>query len=144
MTVADDVQQASDQFYAALNRLLNGDRWPVAEACAHSPEATTLHPSGGRQVGWTEVWAQWEQLAQLFSGGQIAPHDLLIRVTGDLAYTVGIERGEGTLGGQPVRFDYRVTHIFQRDAGAWKLIHRHTDVAPAIQDMLSRVQGARR
>ena len=129
-------------WHAALNRLLNGDRWPVAEAWAHRPEATTLQPSGGRQVGWAAVWAQWEQLAQLLSGGQITPRDLLIRVTGEPAYTVGIERGEGTLGGQPVRCDYRVTQIYQREAGAWKLIHRHTDVAPVIQDVVSRVPPA--
>ncbi len=48
---------------------------------------------------------------------------------GDLAYTVWIERGQVRVAG---RDDYaplviRVTHIFRRENGAWKLIHRHGD-----------------
>ena len=121
-----------------MNRFLNGgDRWLIAAAWSHSPEVTTLHPVGGRQVGWPEVWRGWEHLYQLFSGGQISALDVVVCVLGEVAYTVGIERGEGTLGGQSVRFDYRVTHIYRREAGAWKLIHRHADAAPALQDVFS-------
>ncbi len=143
MTAEDEVQQASDQFYTALNHFLNGgDRWLLAATWSHSPAVTTLHPVGGRQVGWPEVWRVWEQLYQLFSGGQISARDVVVRVLGDVAYTVGIERGEGTLGDQAVRFDYRVTHLYQREAGAWKLIHRHADAAPVLQDVFGRLQSA--
>jgi hypothetical protein len=62
-----------------------------------------MHPVPGRQVGWEEVRAAWEQIASLNSGGQVTVHDLLVRVGSDLAYTIGTERVEVTLAGQQVQ-----------------------------------------
>jgi hypothetical protein len=58
----------------------------------------------------------------------------VIASSGDLAYTVGFERG-------PVRVErgreremvIRVTHIYRRTHEGWKLIHRHADFPPADQ-----------
>ncbi len=71
----------------------------------------TMHPVSGRQAGWEEVRAAWEQMASLNSGGQVTVHDLLVRVGSDLAYTIGRERVEATLAGQQVQFEHRVTNI---------------------------------
>ena len=83
-----------------------------------------MHPVRGRQVGWEEVRAAWEQIASLNSGGQVTVHDLLVRVGSDLAYTIGTERVEVTLAGQQVQFEHRVTNIYRREAGAgrWCII----------------------
>ena len=67
-------------------------------------------------------------------------HDLLLRVGSDLAYTVGMERGKVTLAGQQVQFELRVTNIYRRRAGGWKMAHHHTDLSPEKQDILSRLQ----
>ena len=50
-------------------------------------------------------------------------------VSGDLAYTVAIERSEVRLVGQdkPSTMPLRVTHVFRKEDGAWKLVHRHAD-----------------
>jgi ketosteroid isomerase-like protein len=50
-------------------------------------------------------------------------------MNGDLAYTVWIERGETrVVGSDELRpSSLRVTHIFRREEGAWKIIHRHAD-----------------
>ena len=98
-----------------------------------------MHPIGGRQVGWEAVRASFEQIAQLASDGQVELKDQLIHVAGDLAYEVGIEQGRVTLAGQPVTLEYRVTNIYQREAGVWKMIHHHTDTSPAMLDVLSRL-----
>ena len=140
MSTEDEVRQASDQFYAALNRMLNGDAGPVMEIWSHSSDVTTMHPVGGREVGWEQVRASWEQFAQLCSGGQGTLRDPLIRVVGDLAYEVGTESGEGTIAGQSFSFEHRVTNVYRREAGGWKIVHHHTDIAPALQEILSRLQ----
>ena len=72
MAVEEEIQQASEQFYAALNRAINGDPGPIMEIWSHGSEVTTLHPLGGRQTGWEEVRASWEQVAQAFSEGQVS------------------------------------------------------------------------
>ena len=67
-------------------------------------------------------------------------HDLLFRVGSDLAYTIGTERVEATLADQQVQLEHRVTNIYRREAAGWKMVHHHTDLAPELQDILSRLQ----
>ena len=49
----------------------------------------------------------------------------------DLAYTVGFERGPVSIDGGPAReMAMRVTQVYRRVDGGWKLVHRHADPAP--------------
>lgn len=55
-------------------------------------------------------------------------------VSGDLAYTVGFEHSEFSLDGGPVQpAVLRVTHIYRRENGEWRIVHRHGDAPPADQ-----------
>jgi ketosteroid isomerase-like protein len=141
MSAEDEVRDASAQFYAALNRMLNGDAQPLSEIWSHGEAVTTMHPIGGRQVGWNEVREAWEQVAQGVSDGKVELKDQLIRVLGDVAYEVGVEYAECKLGGEKVSGQIRVTNIYQREAGAWKMTHHHTDLIPAMLEVLNRLQS---
>lgn len=141
MSAEDDVRNASKQFYAGLNRMANGDDSPLADIWSHSTAVTAMHPIGGREDGWDAVRTSFEKVAQLSSGGKIELKDQLIRVIGDLAYEAGIERGQIDLAGQHVTIEHRVTNIYQREAGAWKIVHHHTDTSSAMLDVLSRLQS---
>ncbi len=70
MSAEDEVRQASEQYYAALTGLLNGDAGPLMQIWSHSPDVTALNPYGGREVGWEQVRVPWEQTAAICSGGQ--------------------------------------------------------------------------
>ena len=144
MAAQDEARQASDRFYAALNRMLNGDAGPLSEVWSHEADVTTMHPIGGRQVRWEQVRPVWEQVAQICSGGQVWLEDQLVRTGGDLAFEVGTERGQGTMAGQTLTFDHRVTNVYRREAGGWKIVHHHADVSPEMQELLSRLQAQRR
>jgi ketosteroid isomerase-like protein len=54
-------------------------------------------------------------------------------VSGDFAYTVGYERTNHIDGSEPTVL--RVTQIFRRENGEWKLAHRHGDPEPV--DMIA-------
>jgi ketosteroid isomerase-like protein len=142
MSAEDEVREASDQFYAALNRMANGDAGPMMEVWSHTSEVSTMHPIGGREVGWEQVQGPWQQVAAMASGGQITLEDSLIWVVGDLAYQIGTEAGEIGLGEQHVSFKERVTNIYRREAGEWKIVHHHSDLSPAMLDVLARLQSA--
>jgi hypothetical protein len=71
MTIENDVRAASEKFYSALNRMLNGDAVPLGDIWSHSATVTTMHPIGGREVGWDQVRGSWEQVAQLTTQGQV-------------------------------------------------------------------------
>jgi ketosteroid isomerase-like protein len=141
MSTEDEVRKASAQFYAALNRMGNGDASPMADIWSHSATVTTMHPIGGREVGWDQVKGPWGQVAQLASDAQIKLNEQLIQVSGDMAYEVGLEQGQFKLAGEQVSIDQRVTNIYRREAGTWKIVHHHSDLSPAMLAILSRLQA---
>lgn len=143
MATEDEVRKASDKFYAALNGMITGDAGPMGEIWSHGATVTTMHPIGGREVGWDNVRKSWEQVAQIAKGGkggQVKLNDQFIQVTGDVAYELGVERGEAELAGQNVTFADRVTNIYRRETGAWKIVHHHTDISQAMMDVLARLK----
>jgi ketosteroid isomerase-like protein len=140
MGAEDAVRQASARFYAALNSMANGDASPMSAVWTHREDVTTMHPIGQREVGWEQVGPVWEQVAAMCTEGQVQLHDQLIRVGTDLAYEVGVEEGEITIAGERVAFNERVTNIYRREDGEWKIVHHHSDVSPAMTDLLSRLQ----
>ena len=139
MSTEDDVRNASKNFYAGLNRMANGEDGPLADIWSHGAAVTAMHPIGGREVGWDAVRASFEKVAQLASEGKIELKDQLIRVAGDMAWEAGIEHGQFKLAGQQVSIEHRVTNIYQREAGAWKVVHHHADTSAAMLDVLSRL-----
>jgi len=140
MATEDEVRQASGRFYAAINAFVGGDLSPMRAVWTHTADVTTLHPIAGRQVGWDEVWAGWEQASTAFSAGQVQLKDQLLRVGSELAYEIGVEDGSATMGGEQVSFTQRVTNIYRRAGGEWKIVHHHSDVSPTLLDALSRLQ----
>jgi ketosteroid isomerase-like protein len=112
---------------------MNGvwSRDPVRRPCNPS---TAGNSAGTRSVAASGV-------AAIASGGEIKRKDQLIQVAGDMAYEVGIETGTLTLGGLKASIEHRATNIYRRESGAWKLVHHHTVLAPAMMDVLARLQG---
>src|SRR5512142_2281985 len=94
MAAEDDVRKASQKFYSGLNLMANGDSSSLADIWSHSPTVTTMHPIGGREVGWDAVRQTWDQTAQFAAEGKVEIKDQLISVLGDMAYEVGIEKGQ--------------------------------------------------
>jgi ketosteroid isomerase-like protein len=137
MAVEDEVRQASEQFYAALNSMLNGDTGPMMEVWSHGSDASAMHPFGSRSLGWEEVRGGWEQAAQAFSGGQVALDEMVVfAISEDAAYTLGTEHGQASVGDQTVGIDWRVTNIYRREAGGWKIVHHHTDFSSEVAQAL--------
>ena len=142
MSAEDEVRQASEQYYAALSCLLTGDAGPLMQIWFHSPEVTAMNPYGGREVGWEQVRAGWEQGAQQFESGYVTLKDPLIRASDDLAYEIGTEVGQVTVAGLPTSLEYRVTNVYRREVGGWKIMHHHTDINLADQEMYRRSQSS--
>ena len=54
--------------------------------------------------------------------------------SGDLAYTVGYEHSTGSVDGGPAQPNkLRVTHVYRRENGEWRIVHRHGDHPPVDQ-----------
>jgi ketosteroid isomerase-like protein len=137
MAAEDEVRQASEQFYAALNRTLDGDSAPMQEIWSHGSDVSAMHPFAGRMLGWEEVRDSWAQAAQAFSGGQVALDEMAVVPIGeDGAYTLGTEHGQASIGDATVGIDWRVTNIYRREADGWKIVHHHTDFSKEVAETL--------
>jgi len=138
MSAEGDVRNASEKFYAALNRMGNGEKGAMSDVWSHDSAVTALHPIGSRTTGWDAVRDSFDRVAGMAADAKIALKEQFIQVHGDLAYELGVERGEFRMAGHPVTLDHRVTNIYRREAGEWKLIHHHTDISPGMLDVLRR------
>ena len=79
------VEAAVDQWFVALNAMLNGDPQPFAELYSHAEDVTYMGAEGTYRIGWEPTWADWQAQAAKSSGGKVAPADLHIVVVGDMA-----------------------------------------------------------
>ncbi len=137
MAPEDEARQVSDRFYAAVADMLNGDATPMADVWAHDATVSTMHPLGGRLVGWDAVRQSWEGAAQAFEGGAVEVSDAEVSVLGDaVAYTTGTEHVDVTVGGTSLHFEIRATNVFRRADGEWRIVHHHTDVDRSLQEAL--------
>lgn len=139
MSAQTEVHEASEKFYNALNHMAKGDSGLMSNIWSHGTAVSTMHPIGGREVGWDAIRASFEQVAQIATDGKIGLKDQQIQVAEDMAYEVGVEHGQLMLAGHAVTIEHRVTNIYQRIDGVWKMVHHHTDVSPAMLDVLSQL-----
>ena len=142
MSAEDEVRGASAEFYAALNGMLDGNAERLADVWSHNDTVTTMHPIGGEQTGWAAVRGSFEQVAGLASGGHVELADQSVQTGGELAYELGVERGQAKIAGETVPIEQRVTNVYRREAGQWKIVHHHTDISPAMLGILERLQAA--
>jgi len=87
--------------------------------------------------GWDEVSETLRWLAARWTDSTDYRFDLVAAgVSGDLAYMVGFEHIANSVEGVPVEpYTLRVTHVFRRQQGEWKIAHRHADYVPIDQTL---------
>jgi ketosteroid isomerase-like protein len=117
----------------AQARFINGDPTLWKQNSSHRNDATILGAFGGYgEKGWDAVGSRYDWASSQYKGGgaTLQVEYINIGVSGDLGFTVAIERQEGARVGDqqnPTRRALRVTQIFRKEDGAWKLLHRHAD-----------------
>ena len=88
------------------------------------------------RTGWADVSQTFRWVAAGFSDSTAYRFELLAAgASGDLGYTVGFEHNAVSYNGQPTEYTLRVTHVYRREDGEWKIVHRHGDTVPADQEL---------
>ena len=113
----------------------NGDPKPRLEMWSTKDPVTLFGAWGPCKSGLEEVTRISRWVASRFSDCKAYSYELITAgVDGNLAYTVGYEHSSRSVDGGPVeRSTLRVTHVYRRENGEWKIVHRHGDVAPIDQ-----------
>lgn len=125
-----DFEDFMKQREAASSAFVNGDFNPLARISTQTSPATIFGPKGDCVRGAEHVNDANAKGARLFEpGSQNAFQVMHMASDESLAYWVGIQRSVVRMQeqDQAVPMDLRVTEIFRREGGLWKLIHRHAD-----------------
>jgi ketosteroid isomerase-like protein len=90
---------------------------------------------GGRCDGWEELSGIFRSIASRWSSCTDQRLDIIAAgVSGELAYTVGFEHTAVSVDGVPAQpYTLRVTQVYRREQGEWKVVHRHADQVPTEQ-----------
>lgn len=121
------------QWEEAQKRFINGDPTFWKANSSHRDDVTIFGAFGGYgEKGWSQVGSRYDWASSQYGTGEATMKAEYLNITenGDLGITVAIERQEGArVGNQqsPARRALRVTQIFRKEDGAWKLLHRHAD-----------------
>jgi ketosteroid isomerase-like protein len=118
----------------AEKALCNGDPRPRL-AMWSTQDPVTVFGAMKTDIGSEEVQRVFRWLGTRFSNLTDYRFQLVAAgASGDLAYTVGHEHAAFSLDGVPLKpFTLRVTHVYRRENGEWKIVHRHADFPPTGQ-----------
>ena len=121
--------------------LHDGDPSPRFAMWSHE-DPVTLFGAAMAGRGWEQVSAVFDHIATRFSSCEACEWEVVAAgVSGDLAYIVGVEHTTASVGDDPpAAYALRVTTILRREAGEWRVVHRHGDPYDASSaDIASRL-----
>ena len=133
----------------AETALHNGDAGPRMAIWSHDDSVTLFGGVMGGS-GWAQIEPIFQRLGASFSDCRSFDNEVITAAANDdLAYTVAYEHTTASVhGGPPSAYVLRVTTVFHREDGEWKVVHRHADPlgSPTAGDVLHQLasgpQGA--
>lgn len=135
---APKLRSVSERDLAALFRhataahalLTAGEVARYMEMLAPTPDFSIMDPLGGpASHGYDGSPETMENRRRFFRGGGSASTELVASYgSGELAVLAFVERARMAIGDLPEQdWALRVTLAFRREAGRWRLVHRHAD-----------------
>jgi ketosteroid isomerase-like protein len=130
----DFVAWTQSRLRDAETALHNGDPGPRLEIWS-TREPVSVLGAWRSAVGQEKVRELFESLAETFSDCASHIYEIVAaEVIGDMAFTAGYEQTQASINGEPRRYVLRVTQIYRREDGEWRVAHRHGDTAESSSD----------
>ena len=96
---------------------------------SHDHPVSVFAALGPSRSGWDELEPMFRNVADRLSDGGDVDFDLTTYdVAGDMAWTAGFLRFTVSLdGAAPRAMVLRITHVYRRENGEWKIAHEHSN-----------------
>jgi ketosteroid isomerase-like protein len=139
-----ELEDAIEQYHQSVAAFVAGDPKPQKRMWSRGDDITLANPLGPPARGWDQVEATLDRaIAQLRKRPNqvIGVERISDYATHDLAYMVEIERDQMELdNGRLASVSLRVTTIFRREDGVWRIVHRHADTVTTPRSLESLVE----
>jgi ketosteroid isomerase-like protein len=81
--------------------------------------------------GWDQVLQTFDWVASRFRNCSSYRFEVVAAgLSGDLAYVAGFEHTTAEIEGAETAYVLRSTHVYRREDGQWRIVHRHGDAPP--------------
>jgi ketosteroid isomerase-like protein len=81
--------------------------------------------------GWDELLPTFDWVASRFRNCTSYRFEVVAAgLSGDLAYVAGFEHTTAEVEGVETSYRLRSTHVYRREDGQWRIVHRHGDAPP--------------
>ena len=125
--LASDLTKFVDQDHLALDAFVKGDPEPLKSLYSRRDDVIIANPFGPPAKGWTKAAATMDRAAANYRDGEVIGFERIAEyATADLGYIIEIERFQSKVGGADklVPIALRVTTIYRREDGAWRIVLR--------------------
>lgn len=132
------------QSHEALRKILNGDPSGYAALFADREDITLGNPFGPFGVGRAAVLTALNNAAKKYTDGSVVWIErVAVYGGGNRFVLVEIEHDRAKLGTSPdfAEFAARVTSVYEKIDGQWKLVHRHADPITSARPAESMLPG---
>jgi ketosteroid isomerase-like protein len=146
MAEVDDFLESFLPTLLEAEKALRGGDAEARPAIWSHHEPVTFFGAAVTASGWDEIAPVFDFLASQFSDCESFEYDVIAAgASGDLAYTVGYEHTTTAVASGPSEsYTLRVTTIFRRENGEWRVVHRHGDPAPNSSTAGDQVERMKR
>ena len=134
-STGSDFAQLIEVRESAARAYVAGDAHPVSALATRNDPATFYSPGGDAVRGASAVTERYQKDVHAFEAGGTTRFEVLHSASsGELAYWTGFQLAEARMRGRKelLPMKLRETELFRREDGAWKLIHRHADMAKEL------------
>ena len=143
--MTSELNEFRDRYHRSVEAFIQGDPEVQKPLWSARDDVTLANPLGPPAKGLHAVWQHMDRAACLISAGQdYSFASIAVAETADLAYEVGIESNMVKIGAatDKVPISLRVTTVFRRESGEWKIVHRHADPITEERSVQSLAQPA--
>lgn len=134
-SVSADLQKFVDDLHDKIRgHATRSDTEPFLDLWSHSPDASIMAAVGGYHLGFNEVGKLLRWVSQRVTFDTYDAQTLRARDGVDLAASVELEHYTKSADEQDLTL--RVTHVYRKEAGSWKLLHRHAEPLTPVDEKL--------
>ena len=128
-----EVAEFITRCHKALVHQSQGRPEPFLDLWSQADDVTIMAAVGGYHIGFEQVsnLLRWASKAQKFDSW--SSENIVTTVASGLAFSIELEHYAQQVEGEDKEMTLRVTQIYRREGGAWRVIHRHGDALTPVE-----------